>query len=184
VNALTGSFLARPDALRAAVIAAVTTGLALVGLRLRRKEPLQQAIRGLVGLAIAALFAARSGDARDFFLPGIYVDAAWAVIFAASAMVGRPVVGLIYGAVFGQGARWRQDARLRRTFAIASIGWSLVYAARATTQAAFYQADQPGLLAASKLVLGWPLTIVAVVLTLALIRRTTGSTSSQSNAAA
>ena len=51
-------------------------------------------------------------------------------------------------------------------------------------QAAFYQADQPGLLAASKLVLGWPLTIVAVVLTLALIRRTTGSTSSQSNAAA
>jgi hypothetical protein len=162
----------------------VTTGLVLVALRLLRKEPLQQAIRGLVGLAVAALFAARTGEARDFFLPGIYVDAAWALIFAASAMVGRPVIGIIYGVVFGQGARWRQDARLRRTFVIASFGWALVYATRAIAQAAFYQADQPGLLAASKLVLGWPLTIVAVVLTLALIRRTTASPTWQPNSAA
>jgi hypothetical protein len=179
-NALTGEFLTRPDALRAAVAAAVATAVGLVVLRLIRKQPRQQAIRGFVGVALAALFAARSGEARDYFLPGIYVDAAWAVAFAVSAMIGRPIIGFIHAALFGEGARWRTDTRLRRAFIIASLGWSAVYATRAGAQAIFYQVDQPGLLAATKLALGWPLTIVAVVATLAYIRRAGAPTPSTS----
>ena len=180
VNAVAGAFLARPDALRAAIATAVGTGLALVALRLARREPLQQAFRGLIGLAIAAVFAARTGEARDFFLPGIYVDAAWAAILAGSIVLGRPLIGFVHAALFGRGAGWRRDMRLRRVFAIVTLGWATVYATRALVQAGFYQAGEAGLLAASKLVLGWPLTLVAVALTLMYVRRatplTTGST--------
>lgn len=173
VSAVAGAFMARPDALRAAIATAVGTGLALVALRLARREPLQQAIRGLVGLAIAAVFAARSGEARNFFLPGIYVDAAWAAILAASIVAGRPLIGFVHAAVFGWGGSWRRDTRLRRAFAIVTLGWAAVYATRALVQAGFYRADDAGLLAASKLILGWPLTLVAVALTLMYVRRAT-----------
>jgi hypothetical protein len=180
VNAVTGAFLARPDALRAAIATAVGTGLALVALRLARREPLQQAFRGLIGLAIAAVFAARTGEARDFFLPGIYVDAAWAAILATSIVAGRPLVGFVHAALFGRGAGWRSDTRLRRAFAIVTLGWAAVYATRALVQAGFYQADEAGLLAASKLILGWPLTLLAVGLTLMYVRRVTPDTNGSS----
>jgi hypothetical protein len=173
VNAIASTFMARPDALRTAIAAAVGTGLGLVALRLARREPLQQAVRGLVGLAIAAVFAARSGDARGFFLPGIYVDAAWAAVLATSIVAGRPLVGSVHAAVFGRGAGWRRDTRLRRAFAVVTLGWAGVYATRALVQAGFYTADEAGLLAASKLILGWPLTIAAVALTLKYVRRAT-----------
>jgi hypothetical protein len=170
VNAVAGAFMARPDALRAAIATAIVTGLALVALRLARREPLQQAVRGLVGLAIAAVFAARTGEARDFFLPGIYVDALYGVAFAASAVVGRPAIGYLYGTLFGAGASWRRDRRLRRVLVVATYGWSLVFVVRTAVQAALYRADQPELLALAKVVLGWPLTAVAIAATLAAVR--------------
>ncbi len=48
-----------------------------------------------------------------------------------------------------------------------------MFALRAGVQAFLYGADRPGLLAAGKLLLGWPLTILAVVLTLAYVGRAT-----------
>jgi hypothetical protein len=176
VNAVAGAFLSRPDALRAAVATAVGTGIALIALRLARREPLQQAVRGMVGLGIAAVFAARSGEARSFFLPGIYVDAAWAALLAASIVVGRPLIGFVHAAVLGRDTRWRRDTRLRRAFAVITLGWAAVYATRAVVQAIFYSADEAGLLVASKLVLGWPLTGAAVALTLVHVRRATPRT--------
>lgn len=47
----------------------------------------------------------------------------------------------------------------------------------ALVQTVFHQTDQAGPLAASKLVLGWPVTLAAVVLTLAYVRRATAPTS-------
>ncbi|SNR25513.1 DUF3159 domain-containing protein [Blastococcus mobilis] len=171
-NALVGAYAARSTALAAAIATAVSTGLGIVVLRLARKETPKQALAGLAGLAIAILFAVGSGEARGFFLPGIYVDAAYAVVLAASAALGRPLIGTLYGLLFGR-REWRTDARLRRLFVLATLGWSVVYAVRASAQAFLYREDLPGLLAFGKLLLGWPLTALAVALTLAGVRRAT-----------
>jgi hypothetical protein len=173
VHAIAGAHAPRPTALAAAIGAAVTTGLAIVVLRLVRRETLKQALAGLAGLTVAVVFAARSGEARGFFLPAIYVDAAYAVIFAVSAALGRPLVGILHGLLYGSRGQWRTDARLRRLFTIATGGWSLVFALRAGVQAFLYGADRPDLLAVGKLLLGWPLTILALLLTLAYLRRAT-----------
>lgn len=180
VNAVAAAHLPRPAALAYAIGGAVSVGVGIVGVRILRREPLRQALGGLLGLAIAVAFALGSGEARDFFLPGIYVDAAYAVILAGSVLVGRPLVGTIWGLIFRSRGQWRSDPRLRRRFTIVTLGWSLVYASRAVVQTAFYFNDSPGFLAAAKLVLGWPLTALAVVLTLAYVRRLrTGSQGSQ-----
>lgn len=171
VNAVSGTQVPRPEALAYAIGGAVSVGLGILGMRMLRGEPLRQALGGLAGLAIAVAFALGSGEARGFFLPGIYVDAAYAVILAGSVAVGRPLIGALWELVFRSGSGWRHDPRLRGRFAVATLGWSLVYAIRAVAQAAFYIDDSPGFLAVTKLVLGWPVTALAVVLTLAYVRR-------------
>jgi hypothetical protein len=168
-HAVAGSGHGLGTAIRAAGAAA----LVVVGVRLFRRETLRPVLGGLIGLAVAVTFAALAGDARAFFLPGIYVDAAYAVGFLASAVLGRPLVGTIYGVLFGRS--WHADPRLRRLFAVATVGWSLVFALRAGVQGALYAADEPGLLAAAKLVLGWPLTGIAAALTLAAVSRAVGT---------
>ncbi len=119
-------------------------------------------------------FANRSGEARGFFLPGIFINIGYGLLFLGSAVVGWPLVGAIVGAVEGMGDRWRTDRRLRRVFAAVTVGWALgVFGLRAAVQGALYLADRPGLLAAARLLMGWPLTILAVVATLWVTRRFT-----------
>ena len=171
VNSVVQAFTSRDVALKSAIIAAVVSGVGIVVLRLVRRETLQQAISGLFGLGIAVFFAARSGEARGFFLPGIFINIGYGAVFLGSALIGRPVVGAIFAAVDGMDKRWREDRALRRMFAFASVGWALVFASRAVVQSWLYVADRPGLLAASKLLMGWPLTIAAVALTIAYVKQ-------------
>jgi hypothetical protein len=171
VNSVVQAFSDRGTALNAALVAAVATGVAVILLRLVRRETLQQAVSGFLGLAIAVFFARRSGEARGFFLPGIFINITYGTVFLGSALVGRPIVGAIYAAVDGLDKRWREDPRLRRVFAYASIGWATVFASRAAVQGLLYLMDRPGLLAAARLLMGWPLTIAAVALTVAYVKR-------------
>jgi hypothetical protein len=171
VNSVVTALSDRDTGLRAALVAAVLGGVAVVVLRVARKEPLQQAVSGFLGLALAVFFAARSGEARGFFLPGIWINVGYGALFLGSALIGRPIVGAIYAAVDGTVTRWREDPRLRRVFACASVGWALVFASRAAVQGTLYVLDRPGLLAAARLLMGWPLTIAAVALTVAGVKR-------------
>lgn len=170
VNSVVQAFAGRAAGLRAAIVVSLLAGAAVVAVRLLRRETLQQAVSGFLGLAVAVFFAYRSGEARGFFLPGIFINIAYGLAFVGSAVIGRPIVGAIYGAVDGLGSRWR-EAPLRRMFALASLGWALVFAVRAIVQGALYLADRPGLLAAARLLMGWPLTIAAVALTVAYVNR-------------
>lgn len=173
VNAVAGTG-GVAHALHLAVAAATVTALLVLAHRARRGESVKGGLRGLVGLAVAVAFAVWTGQARDFFLPGIYVDGVYGVAFAASAVVGRPLVGYLYATLFRAGPSWRGDRRLRRVLTAATYGWSLVFVLRTAVQAALYRADQPELLALAKLALGWPLTAVAVAATLAAIRWSRG----------
>lgn len=170
VNGLVDAFAARSTALTSAIAASVVCGIAIVVIRIARKETLQQAISGFFGLALAVFFAARSGEARDFFKPGIYINFAYAAVFAGSIAVGRPLVGAIYSAIDGLGSTWRTVPRLRRVFSVATLGWALVFLLRAVVQTIFYNDDRADLLAISRLLLGWPLTIGAVAATVWFVR--------------
>lgn len=153
--------------------AALVAGAWLLGARLVRGESLAPAARGLGGLVVAVAFAALSGDPRDFFLPGIYIDAAYALALAASVVAGHPLIGHGYAFLFGHDDTWRRDRRLRRVFALTTLGWSAISAVRAAVQVGLYRAELTELLALAKLALGWPLTALAVVVTVAAVRRAT-----------
>ncbi|GHE08031.1 DUF3159 domain-containing protein [Klenkia taihuensis] len=74
--------------------AALVAAVLVFGLRLLRKESVQQAVSGLIGVAIAVAIARASGEARDFFVLGLVRNAALGVVLLGSVLVRWPLVGV------------------------------------------------------------------------------------------
>ncbi|WP_369138936.1 DUF3159 domain-containing protein [Modestobacter versicolor] len=75
--------------------AAVAAAVVVFLLRLVRRESIQQAISGLFAVAVAVVIAARTGEARDFFVLGIIRNAAIGVVLLGSLLVRWPLVGVV-----------------------------------------------------------------------------------------
>jgi hypothetical protein len=172
VNATAGLIGADGHALQVAAGAALVTAGALGAIRVAGGHTLSGVLRGLATLILAVAVALWTGQARDFFLPGIYVDASYCVALTATALVGRPAIGYAYAALFRSARGWRTDPLLRRVLTVATLGWAGLYLVRAVTQMALYAADEPELLGLAKTGLGWPLTALSVLWTLRAARLT------------
>jgi hypothetical protein len=64
-------------------------------LRLVRRESMQQAVSGLFAVAVAVVIAARTGQARDYFVLGIVRNAGIGVVLLGSLPVRWPLVGVV-----------------------------------------------------------------------------------------
>ena len=100
--------------LRTSLVASVGTAVVLVAVRLVQRSSPQFVLNALVGIAIAAVFASRSGEARDVFLPGILYNGAYAAVFILSILVGWPIVGFLIGSLTGEPTEWHDDQRIVR----------------------------------------------------------------------
>src|SRR5690242_20464947 len=86
-NALGGLWVGIWTALGVAVL--------VFGLRIVRRESIQQGLSGLVGVGVAVAIAAFSGQARDFFVLGILRNAAIGIVLMGSILFRWPLVGVI-----------------------------------------------------------------------------------------
>jgi len=157
--------------LHAATALAVGAGAGIALLRVLRKEPLQPAVSGLLGVAIAAFIAYQSGEAKDYFLVGIWGSLVLAVVFLASVLVRRPLVGVIWGAMSGGGQAWRADASARMGYDVATLALVATFAARFVVQNWLYELDATGWLAFARIAMGYPLSAVALVVVVWAVRR-------------
>lgn len=153
-----------------AIIAALVAALGVFVVRLIRREALNPAISGLIGVAICVFIAYRTGDAKGYFLFGIWTTLAYAIVFVASILVRWPLVGVIWNLISGDGMAWRQHRKTLRAYDLATAFWALVFAARYLTQSELYDHGSTGWLAVSRIAMGWPLTALAVVATVFLVR--------------
>src|SRR3954470_21393781 len=119
-----------------AVVIAVVMSIA----RFARRETPQFALSGLVGVAIAAIFASKTGKAENFFLPGLLLNAAYATAFLISIAARRPLVGYAVAAVDGERG-WRDDPLRMRTFTRASWLWVGLFLLRLAVQLPLYLAS-------------------------------------------
>ena len=152
--------------LRPAIFAAVGAALALAVYRMARKQSAQQAISGLFGVLIAALIAARTGQARGYFLFGIWTSFAYAVPFAISVLVRRPLVGLLWEFLDpspgGEDTPWYRRRALLVAYSLATLGATVVFLARGVVQATLYKDHATGWLAFARVAMGYPLYLAAV----------------------
>jgi hypothetical protein len=153
-----------------AIIAALAVAAVILVWRLARKESVQPAISGFMGVGICALIAYLVGESKGYFLYGIWMSLFWAVVFLVSVLIRRPIVGYIWSWVNGHDRAWRGVRRAVLVFDIATITWVLVFAARFVVQRHLYDLDETGWLATARIAMGWPLTAVAALATYLAIR--------------
>lgn len=154
-----------------AIWAAVGSGLAIAVWRLVRREALQPAVSGLLGVAVAAYIAHRTGSAKGFFLLGIWTSVLYAGVFVVSVAVRWPLVGVAWSMLNGHGWSWRESREAVRAYDIASLAWAVLFLARFAVQYWLYNSDQTGWLAAARIAMGWPLTGLVLLLTVWVVRR-------------
>ena len=152
VYAATGQEQIGPPAIAAVAISAI-----LAALRLMRGESTQFAISGLIGVAIGAFVASRTGEASGFFLPGIIINACWLTAYLGSIVARRPLLGLILSRFTGEDGDWRADRGRLRLYTLASWIWVGVFSVRLAIQIPLYLSDSVGSLAVARIVTGLPL---------------------------
>ncbi|MFI1919733.1 DUF3159 domain-containing protein [Nocardia sp. NPDC020380] len=157
--------------LTAAIWAALGVATAILIWRLVRRGPIQPAISGFLGVGVCALIAYRVGEAKGFFLFGIYASLVYGGAFLLSIVVRWPLAGVIWGVLNGHGTEWRSDRRAMRLYDLATLVWAVVFGARYLVQHHLYNADSTGLLAAARIGMGWPLTGVALLVTIWAVRK-------------
>lgn len=156
--------------LRLSIYAGVAAALLLGAIRLVQRSSVQYVITSLLGIGIAALFAMRSGNAADAFLPGIYYNAIYAVVLSISVLVRWPAIGLMIGPFIGHKedfTSWRADPAVVRL--ASRLTWLLVLPCviRVLVQYPLWLADHYewadtfAVLGFSKVAMGWPLQVAA-----------------------
>ena len=163
VNTLTG--------LQPAIWSALGVAVAVGVWRLCRREQLQPAVSGILGVGVCAFIAYRTGEARGFFLYGIWFSLVAGLAFALSVAVRRPLVGVLWSALNGSGYGWRFDRRARFGYDVATVVWAVFFLARFGVQRWLYEAQETTLLGVARLAMGLPLTAVAALVTIWAIRR-------------
>ncbi|MGH3519079.1 MAG: DUF3159 domain-containing protein [Haloechinothrix sp.] len=157
--------------LTAGIWCAVGSAVAITVLRVVRKEPLQPAISGFFGVAIAAFIAYRTGTAKGFFLFGIWTSLVYGSVFVLSVIVRWPLAGMVWNFLNGAGTAWRKDKYSLRGYDIATLAMASVFAARFVVQRWLYEEDQTGWLGVAKIAMGFPLWGLALLVVVWAVRR-------------
>jgi hypothetical protein len=163
------------SALTPALVAASAVTLLAVVVRLVQRTPVTQALAGVVGVGVGVFWAARSGQAQDYFVVGLWTNAAYLVACLVSVLVGWPVVGVVVGLLRGEGTSWRTDRRLRRAYTWATWLWVGMFALRLAVQVPLYLGAEVGWLGTTRLAMGVPLWALTLWLTWLLVRSPAGA---------
>lgn len=185
--------------LRPAIYAALVPVVLLALWRIVRREPLTQAVSGVVGVAIGAFAADRTGNAANFFLPNILKNAGFAIAYTVSNLVRWPLLGVVVGSllVAGETVRakdappaaaasptprtarqllaemfvWRKEPAVLAAYQRATWIWVGMFVVRVAVQVPLYLTDRVTLLGLlNGLVLGFPLFALVLWLTWLVVR--------------
>ncbi|CAB5006969.1 unannotated protein [freshwater metagenome] len=157
--------------LNRSVIAALIVSAIFTIARLIRRETLQHALSGLVGIGICALFSRHSGEAKDFYLPGLLTNLGYGLLYLITNLFGWPLLGVMLGPILGEDFRWRKDPRRKAAYIRAGWLWVGMFAARLLVQYPLYRANQINWLGTARLAMGYPLFFATAWASWLIIRK-------------
>ncbi|MFC1418624.1 DUF3159 domain-containing protein [Streptacidiphilus cavernicola] len=141
----------------------ITVLLALV--RVARRETLKHAFGGVLGVAIGAFVAMKSGKAEDFYLPSMIYGVVLGLVYLVSVLVRWPLVGMMLGPILGENMTWRtQNPGRLAAYTKATWVWIALFALRAAILFPLYWAHKVTWLGVAKIGLGVPPWLVAIYL--------------------
>ena len=139
-----------------AAIVAIALSVVVGLYRAVRREPLTNAVGGVLGTGLAVFIALRTGSASGFFVPRAFQNAGLALAFWGSIAFRRPLVGFIVAPIYHFPAGWYRDVRVRRAFSEGTAAFALVFTVRAVVYTILIVLEREEVLAGAVVVLGWP----------------------------
>ncbi|MEU6600885.1 DUF3159 domain-containing protein [Streptomyces flaveolus] len=117
--------------LHMAAIAALALSLILVVVRLAMKDTVKHAFSGVFGVAFGVVFAMFTGNAKNFYLPGMLYTLGMALAYIVTTLAGVPLMGLILGPIFKENLSWRtRNPGRKKAYTKASWAWGLILLAK------------------------------------------------------
>lgn len=160
--------------LNAALIGSAALAVGIAVWRLSRRQPVRHAVNGLVGIGIGAVLAWRTGEEKDFFLPGILYGMGYGAALLVSVALRLPLVGWIWSVLAAGGSNaWRRDPRLMRTFGWLTVLWGVVWIVKVGVQGWLWYLDETTAteLGVARLLLGYPPYLLLLAFTIWWVRR-------------
>lgn len=149
--------------LKAAIFAALSVATLILLWRLWRRDTVQPAVSGFIGVGISVAIAYLVGASKGYFLLGIWSSLLYAAVFAGSVLIRRPIVGYIWGWFKEHDSSWRQVRKALWAYDVATLIWVVVFLSRFVVQHYLYDMDKTGWLGFARIAMGWPLTVLAAL---------------------
>lgn len=160
-------------------VAIVSVSVAMAILIIRHfiaKRPASALLGPILGIALAIYLARRpEGQARDFYLPGFWTNAAYGGALLLSVIARVPLIGVLVGFMTNQGLSWRKDRRKLRFFNLVTMLWVGLFAIRLLIQVPFYLANDIVSLGFAKIALGQPFFLLMIWISWLLLRKVISS---------
>ncbi|MDO5747118.1 MAG: DUF3159 domain-containing protein [Actinomycetaceae bacterium] len=154
------------------LISAFTVAVVTALLRLLDKTSLKQVAVGLIGIAIAVIWAWTTGEPKDFFALGLWINAVYGGIVLLSILVRYPLVGLAVAAAYSCLNWWKTPQA--RVFYLRSVWatwvWVVLFGLRLVIEVPLYYVNAVAALGIARLILGVPLFAVAAWLTWVMMK--------------
>ena len=144
--------------------------IGIVVFRLIWKQPVQYAIAGIFGVVICAWLARSTGNAEDFYLPGLLTNVVYGIAYLFSIIVRFPVIGLVVGPIIGENLQWRKDPARRNLYMKATWLWVGLFALRVMIQYPLYMTGNINALGTARFIMGYPLFIFTAWLTWQIVK--------------
>ncbi|MDO4664720.1 MAG: DUF3159 domain-containing protein [Actinomycetaceae bacterium] len=151
------------------VYAAGAVSLLALVMALAQKQSVKQSSIGLLGVAIGVAWALWSGQARNFFAFGLYINTFYFALLLLSVIFKNPVVGWLLATIVGK-PKWREDAVFYHATLVATWLWVGMFALRLVIEVPLYLANMVTALGSMRLLLGLPPYILCAYLTWLCLR--------------
>jgi hypothetical protein len=147
------------DRLNSALFASIVISAILTIIRLFRRDTIQHALSGFIGVLICAWFANRTGNASDLYIPKLLTNLGYGTVYLIANLAGWPVLGLMLGPILGENLKWRNHPERKRAYTMASWLWVAMFFTRIAVQYPIYRSGNVNLLGTVNLAMGYPLFI-------------------------
>lgn len=146
-----------------ATLAALVLAAILMGLRLVKKQPWLYALSGLILTLLAAGLAWYTQNAVLYFLPDLVASGVLLAAALLSIWVGKPLAAWSSHLTRAWPKEWYWLPNILPAYTEVTWMWTIFIAVRLITQYFFYQRGDVSLLGWANILLGWPVTIVVLV---------------------
>ena len=148
-----------------AVVAGLVGAAVVLAWRISRRGSLTYALSGVGGTLLASALVAFTGNASNYFLPGIVSGAVTTAALLVSLVVGYPLVAVISSVTRQWPLGWFQHPRVKGAYYLTTWIWVAFFGARTALQALLYQSGSVEALAVVRVATGWPALLALLAVT-------------------